>query len=42
VSERIDQYILREKAKLIDEAENMIPKRFRKSEYYPKYLIIRQ
>ena len=44
VSLKLEQYILREKANLIDESETMIPKflKDRFPQWYPKYLVIRQ
>ena len=41
VNEQLEQFIYKNKATLIDEAEIMIPKCFRKSNWYPKYIIIR-
>ena len=38
----LEQFILREKAALIDEAEQMIPKWIRKDSWYPKYIIVRE
>lgn len=41
VSEQLEQFILREKAALIDEAELMIPHCLRKDTWYPKYIVVR-
>ena len=42
VQEKLVQYILIEKSKLIDEAESMIPKGFRDPIWYPKYIVVRK
>ena len=42
VSEQLDQFILKEKSIMIDEAETMFPKRFRQPSLYPKYIVIRR
>ena len=42
VNEKLAQFIMMQKATLIDEAETMIPKSCRKGKWYPKYLVIRQ
>ena len=42
VQEKIEQFNLIETAKMIDEAEKMIPRRFRKAEWYPKYIVVRK
>ena len=42
VSEKLQQYILIEKCKLIDEAETMLPKILSKHEWYPKYIVVRK
>ena len=42
VSEKLEQYILIEKCKLIDEAENMIPQKIWNHEWFPKYIVVRK
>jgi hypothetical protein len=42
VQGKLVQYISMEKAKMIDEAETMIPNMFRKPEWYPKYIVVRK
>ena len=42
VKECLEQFILREKAALIDEAEQMIPRVVRSDKWYPKYVIVRE
>jgi hypothetical protein len=41
VNDQLTQFVLREKANLIDEAESMIPQCLRKDTWYPKYIIVR-
>jgi hypothetical protein len=41
VNDQIDQYILQNKALLVDEAESMLPKMLRSDKYYPKYIVSR-
>jgi hypothetical protein len=42
VSERLDEFIAKEKANLISESEGMTPDAFKSMHNYPKYIIIRQ
>jgi hypothetical protein len=42
VQDKLKQVILMERAKLIDEAEDLIPESFRKPEWYPKYIVVRK
>ena len=41
VNDQIDQYILQNKALLVDEAESMLPKMLRSDKRYPKYIVSR-
>jgi hypothetical protein len=42
ISEKLDQYNLMEKSKLIDEAEHMLPVKYRNPLWYPKYIVVRE
>ena len=42
VQEQLEQFILKEKSLLIEEAESMIPSCLRKKKWYPKYIVVRE
>ena len=42
VNERLDESILKERADLINESENMSPSGIKKKNIFPKYIIVRK
>ena len=42
ISEHLDEYITKDRASLIAEADEMKPNRFKNENTYPQYIIVRQ
>ena len=42
ISEHLDEYIQKDRAALIAEADEMKPKRYKNEDTYPQYIIVRQ